>query len=126
MEILGIKRIHPMANGFGPQMRFVYKEKEFICASDELLGLLKGLHQEKIIKAREEEDVFMDNDTHQRLIQEKIDLEKKVNKLDAFVGTKKFSNLKYSSKAMLEIQLGAMKTYLLVVEVRLDFENGEK
>ena len=54
-----------------------------------------------------------------RLNEEKLQLEEKTNKLEAFLFTEPFNNLDTFQQGLLQIQLSAMQTYLKCLNERL-------
>lgn len=70
---------------------------------------------------------FMENDTLARLMLEKVELEKKLEKLVAFIeGSENFQNLGTIDKALLLNQKDAMVRYLEVLTTRLDRASTRK
>ena len=55
-----------------------------------------------------------------RLIDEKTQLEEKLNKLDAFLMSEKVSGIDDVQKALLQVQATAMNTYLQCLKERIE------
>ena len=60
------------------------------------------------------------NDFKTRLIDEKNQLEEKLNKLDLFLVSKKVKDIDDVQKALLQVQVTAMNTYLQCLKERIE------
>jgi hypothetical protein len=60
------------------------------------------------------------NDFKTRLVEEKAQLEEKMNKLDAFLMSEKVKDVDDVQKALLQVQATAMNTYLTCLKMRID------
>lgn len=60
------------------------------------------------------------NDFKSRLIEEKAQLEEKLNKLDAFLVSEKVKEIDDVQKALLQVQATAMNTYLQCLKERIE------
>jgi hypothetical protein len=59
------------------------------------------------------------SDTHQdRVFNEKIDLDAKLGKLDAFIGTEKYDSLTQVEKSLLTRQANVMREYSEILTLR--------
>lgn len=63
------------------------------------------------------------SDLIQRLIDERIDLEEKLDKLDLFLMSEKADQIEKIQLALLKIQAAAMSTYLQCLIERLNYLN---
>lgn len=60
------------------------------------------------------------SDFKERLVNEQVDLESKLDKLDAFIATDTFKQLSDVQQALLRIQATAMNTYNQCLKERLE------
>ena len=60
------------------------------------------------------------SDFKTRLETEKVELEEKLNKLDAFLVSEKVKDVDDVQKALLQVQATAMKTYLQCLKERIE------
>lgn len=60
------------------------------------------------------------NDFKTRLETEKVELEEKLNKLDAFLVSEKVKDIDDVQKALLQVQATAMNTYLQCLKERIE------
>jgi len=60
------------------------------------------------------------NDFKTRLETEKVELEEKLNKLDAFLVSEKVKDIDDVQKALLQVQATVMNTYLQCLKERLE------
>ncbi|WAX07975.1 hypothetical protein BK735P2_00021 [Bacteroides phage BK735P2] len=58
-------------------------------------------------------------DFKERLVVERDELEDKIAKLEAFIGSARFENLDERNKKLLEIQCDAMRQYSVILNVRI-------
>lgn len=56
---------------------------------------------------------------YDRLLEEKAQLDEKIEKLECFVNSDNFKELDETNKNLLNIQLPAMKTYSNILETRI-------
>jgi hypothetical protein len=61
----------------------------------------------------------MEDNFYKRLLDEKVSLEEKVEKLKIFLFTGAFNQLDFHQQGLLQIQLSAMETYLKCLNERL-------
>ena len=62
----------------------------------------------------------MSNDFKTRLETEKLELEEKLDKLDAFLVSEKVNSVDDVQKALLQVQATAMNTYLQCLKERIE------
>lgn len=67
----------------------------------------------------------MEDNFYTRLLDEKVSLEEKVEKLKAFLFTEAFNQLDFHQQGLLQIQLSAMETYLKCLYERLVLIKGK-
>ena len=60
------------------------------------------------------------SDFKSRLVEEKNQLEEKLNKLDDFLSSEKVNGIEYLQKALLHVQATAMNTYLQCLKERIE------
>lgn len=60
------------------------------------------------------------NDFKTRLVQEQVELEEKLNKLDSFLMSEKVKDVNDVQKALLQVQATAMNTYLQCLKERIE------
>lgn len=65
------------------------------------------------------------NEILRRLKEETEALELKMEKLNDFLDTEKFSNLSKMDRYLLAAQLGSMTTYFTILTARIDLLKGE-
>lgn len=95
------------------------------CKKYEFKQKLNSLYGPGLFRAEEGED--MESDTLARLMLEKAELEKRLDKLVAFIeGSENFQNLGTIDKALLLNQKDAMVWYLEVLTTRLDRASTRK
>ncbi|MDX9694948.1 MAG: hypothetical protein RBT49_04080 [Bacteroidales bacterium] len=60
-------------------------------------------------------------DFRTRLIEEKDELDSKINKLNGFFKTETFDNLSFKEQELLLLQFHIMRSYYMVLDQRIDY-----